>query len=160
MGGGNQYTYIVSMVSFLSVLGICDMGNFCDQDDEKRFEIPTLSRFDDNITITVTLESNGNYMLTCNGSVIYDTHLKNSKVNVTTNTTHFTLLTSCTEAVCNYALQTERTEKTEIYCQYFNVSNCPSHFPSEHLAQNSCCERTYVMFTSTSFVIIIFYLFF
>nr|AYF58585.1 membrane glycoprotein E68 [Elephant endotheliotropic herpesvirus 1A] len=151
--GGNQYTYIIFMASVFSVF-----GNFCDQDDEKRFKTPTLSRFDNHITITVTLESNGTYTLMCNGSVIYDTRLQSSKVNITTNATHFTLLTSCTEAVCNYVLQTEK--ELDIYCQYFNVSNCQSHFSSMPLAQNSCSECKYVIFTVTSFVILIFYLIF
>nr|AYF58431.1 membrane glycoprotein E68 [Elephant endotheliotropic herpesvirus 1B] len=148
--GGGQYTYITFMASVLSVF-----GSFCDQDDEKPFETPTLSRFDNHITITVTLESNGTYMLTCNGSVIYDTRLKNSKVNITTNATHFTV-TSCTD--CNYVLQTEK--ENDVHCQYFNVSDCQSHFPSRHLAQNSCSECNYATFTTTPFVLPIFYLIF
>ncbi|AGE09872.1 membrane protein EE56 [Elephantid betaherpesvirus 1] len=154
--GGGRTNILIFMVSFLSVFEICDMRSFCDEDDEKHFETPTLSKFGDNITITVTLESNGTYMLMCNDSVIYDTYLKRSKANITTNATHFTLLTSCTEAICIYMLQT--VKETDVHCQYFNVSHCQSHLPSMHLAQNSCSKCKYVIFTIT--LSYIFYLIF
>nr|APG41617.1 membrane glycoprotein E51 [Elephant endotheliotropic herpesvirus 1A] len=159
MGGGcfetSIVTYIIFMGNFFYVFVLCANPDLC-QSSKKNFTTSTISRSNDQITITVKIETDDYYVLKRNSSILYTK--TNQPSDVTINATHFILVTSCATATGNYSLQTASHNHGST-CHYFNVS-CPSYFTSTPLAQSSCSECNYTTFTTTPFVILIFYLIF
>nr|AYF58466.1 membrane glycoprotein E51 [Elephant endotheliotropic herpesvirus 1B] len=156
MGGGTSIlTLYLGGIFF--VFALCANQDFCQHDDQRSFETPTISILNDQITITVKIKIDGFSILRHNGSIIYTTSQETSNVN--TNTTHFTFVTSCATATGRYMLQIA-AHGHGTTCQYFNVTNCPPYFTPTHLAQSACSECRCAIFTITSFVILVFYLLF
>nr|AYF58501.1 membrane glycoprotein E51 [Elephant endotheliotropic herpesvirus 1A] len=165
MGGGLKtciITHTIFMGNLCYVLVLPYSNRDICQDAKKHSETPTISRLDDQINITVKIETDEFYVLKHNGSITSTTSHKSSNVNI--NTTHFTLITSCASATGSYILQTAGAYHHST-CHYFNVS-CPSYFtpPSystpTHLEQSSCSECTRAIFTIAPFVIVVSYLIF
>nr|AYF58518.1 glycoprotein E51 [Elephant endotheliotropic herpesvirus 1B] len=146
MGGGT-----ISMLILYFTL--CATQDLCQHDNQRSFKAPTISRLNDQINITLKIETYDFYILNLNGSILYTKRTQPSNINI--NETHFTLVTSCVTGTGSYVLQTAAHQGTT--CHYFNVTNCLSDSPSTHLAQKSCSECKYITFTITSFVILIFY---
>nr|AYF58509.1 glycoprotein E51 [Elephant endotheliotropic herpesvirus 1A] len=163
MGGGiNSILTPYLMGNFFLYFELCSNLDLCQHGDEQSFETPTISIVNDKINITVERKINDFFILIRNGSILCTS---SDASNVNTNTTHFTLIASCATAAGSYMLQTASHGQRST-CQYFNVSNCisystpPSYPTSTYLAQSSCSECKYTIFTITPFVILIFYLIF
>nr|AYF58491.1 membrane glycoprotein E51 [Elephant endotheliotropic herpesvirus 1A] len=153
VGGGGGILTLYLLGTFFPTFALYGK-DLCEHNRQRNFTIPTISKLNDKINITVTIKTNEYYVLMINGSIRYTSSSQTSDVN--TNTTHFTLLTSCATATGSYMLQTGTHHGTT--CQHFNITNtCPSDSTSTHLAQSSCSECEYAISTITPFVIIMFY---
>nr|AYF58602.1 membrane glycoprotein E51 [Elephant endotheliotropic herpesvirus 1A] len=159
MGGGFETSiliYTIFIGNFFSIFILCANQDLC-QASKKNFTTSTISRSNGQIIITVQIETDEFYLLQHNNSILYGKGTQPSYV--TTNATHFTLVTSCeTAATGSYILQTGSHSRST--CHYFNITSCLSYVTPAYLAQSSCSECNYTRFTITSFVILIFYLIF
>nr|AYF58524.1 membrane glycoprotein E51 [Elephant endotheliotropic herpesvirus 1A] len=154
MGGGTTRILILYLCgTFFSVSASCVKSDLC-KGAKTGFET-TFSTLGDQINITVKMETEDFYILQRNSCILFTK--SNQPSNVKVNSTHFTLALPCSTSIGNYVLQTASYSST---CYYFNVTNCPSDSTSTHLAQKSCSECKYTIFTITPFVIFLFYFIF
>nr|AYF58584.1 membrane glycoprotein E51 [Elephant endotheliotropic herpesvirus 1A] len=157
MGGGSKTViFTLFMGNFFPYLYCADQG-LC-QSSKKNFTTSTISRSNDQIIVTVQIETDEFYLLQHNSSRLYSK--RNKPSYITTNATHFTLVTPCATAATGiYILQTGSHDRGST-CHYFNITSCLSYATPTYLPQSSCSECNYTTFTTTPFVILIFYLIF